>query len=551
MPFRQHTPSFPSAVPDEENKRLSRRGILKAPQTKQNVLGNDNPESPLDGKKLLEKSNLWGLPNDSPTLITSTNEAFLGCLPPPAVDLDLAIISRSWGPEHNTTTQQDDETVGKHILPAETARKQRKRMDTTKGAGTTTPCESHAKPFHNAHHPRLAAEGSGLTATGLLKEEKSLFRRRPRVPQRLVPRRRDATPVREPTEKLIAEVETPRPMPSVLQERPRPRIPEASLLDGPAEEWADAVMKDIEMASRMQGGQGEDASTPITTTTGFGRSLLDRAFAGLDGAVDTRGGRAIPASTELAQAFELPAPGIEQTTGLSHPRAAPKGSPNSDPSHATPTTGILSVRQLTPTKRRTETLSPRASVGPLTENDSSRTFTSTSQPCRERPVKPVACSPGEGMALEAAQAAVARTRAADGPQDSLFPAPSQQPWAALLRGKGAEDATGNHSRPPKVDLPERPVPHTGPGLTKTVVFLLLRVVWAYWLLVRPFFDGRSPMRRRLEAGRSTWGDVVVAALAVVFLVLVAAAGVWTFHGMVLISDITKAVAKGVAVLIGL
>ena len=59
------------------------------------------------------------------------------------------------------------------------------------------------------------------------------------------------------------------------------------------------------------------------------------------------------------------------------------------------------------------------------------------------------------------------------------------------------------------------------------------------------------MRRRLEAGRSTWGDVVVAALTAVFVVVVMAAGVWTYHGVVLVSDILRAVVKGVAVFIGL
>jgi len=415
------------------------------------------------------------------------------------------------------------------------------------------PDESRARPCRNAPRPRIVKKGSEKAATELPKTEPRLFRRRPMIPQRFAARRRDAVPVRGPAEKLIAGVETPPPLPSVMRQRPWVKMAETSLLDEPVKEWADTLMKDIDLVSRTPETRGGYASTPITTTTGFDLSLLNRAFAGLDGPPDTRGGQAIPTLTELAHAFDLPDPSAKANIASSQPRTARKRSPNDDRPRATPTTGISSVRQLTPTKLRTERLSPKACPRGPAEQGISHTSTSTSRGGRDDGAREASGSSGEEMAVEAAQAAMARARPADTTQGDPPPGGSR-PSTPLLPGQNAEDGTGGRSRAAAVDASEQEPRHTTfatRGLAGTVMLLLLRATWAYWVLVRPCFDGTSPMRRRLEAGRSTWGDVVVAALTAVFVVVVMAAGVWTYHGVVLVSDILRAVVKGVAVFIGL
>ncbi|KAK4126654.1 hypothetical protein N657DRAFT_643438 [Parathielavia appendiculata] len=67
---------------------------------------------------------------------------------------------------------------------------------------------------------------------------------------------------------------------------------------------------------------------------------------------------------------------------------------------------------------------------------------------------------------------------------------------------------------------------------RNAVLILARVVGAYWQVVSPVFDGNSELRKRLDKAQATRGDLVVCVLAVVFLFLVMAVGVWTVRGIV-------------------
>ncbi|KAL2016640.1 hypothetical protein VTK56DRAFT_3220 [Thermocarpiscus australiensis] len=81
--------------------------------------------------------------------------------------------------------------------------------------------------------------------------------------------------------------------------------------------------------------------------------------------------------------------------------------------------------------------------------------------------------------------------------------------------------------------------------------LVVGGVCGYWRLVCPVFDGHSGLRRRIEGGRATCGDWAVCVLAVVFVFLAAAAGVWTVRGFVWVARVGGAVGRRVLIVAGL
>ena len=80
--------------------------------------------------------------------------------------------------------------------------------------------------------------------------------------------------------------------------------------------------------------------------------------------------------------------------------------------------------------------------------------------------------------------------------------------------------------------------------------LARQLVSAYWRLVRPAFDPESPLRQRLGQKEATGQDYGICMLALVFLVLAGAAGVWAIRTMVGAACLIGLLIRGILVLAG-
>jgi hypothetical protein len=80
--------------------------------------------------------------------------------------------------------------------------------------------------------------------------------------------------------------------------------------------------------------------------------------------------------------------------------------------------------------------------------------------------------------------------------------------------------------------------------------VLLRLAVWYWDLIAPVFDAGSPVSARLSAGKSTWQDCGVYALALVFVLGAFLAAVWSVKAVLLVVGLGRTVVRGVAVVFG-
>ncbi|KAJ9162172.1 hypothetical protein NKR19_g1520 [Coniochaeta hoffmannii] len=88
------------------------------------------------------------------------------------------------------------------------------------------------------------------------------------------------------------------------------------------------------------------------------------------------------------------------------------------------------------------------------------------------------------------------------------------------------------------------------GERKGMAGLVVRVLLAYWDVVAPVFDAGSPVSARFSAGKCTWQDCGVYALALVFVLGCFLAVVWGVKAAVLVIELGSAVVRGVGVLVG-
>ncbi|KAK2072494.1 hypothetical protein P8C59_006844 [Phyllachora maydis] len=78
-----------------------------------------------------------------------------------------------------------------------------------------------------------------------------------------------------------------------------------------------------------------------------------------------------------------------------------------------------------------------------------------------------------------------------------------------------------------------------------------RFLTAYWLLVRPVFDGGSALRQRSRWGKSTWRDYGVCGLALAFLLLGGTAAMMSVRGVVMVLLGTRAMIGAIVLVLGL
>jgi len=624
-----HTPSrrvspFPhsrlSSVPNTENSRDASRGILKVRQASQN-------RAELDVRPVPGESNVASEPlphrvlGPGPSISTHIrSEPFLGI--GPKIQLDpgglrdnevivrlrqtSAVQRKVQGPSKDGGEAAELIPQAAVILEVQPTTKKDTRWNHTPEGGVAPILQRRPEIACQENHHRLSKGDNKVVCGGTTEEDTTaflprsksiLFRRRPRIPQRLAPNRRAGDQDGKLPEKLI-DLELESPAPRALQNNKPSDILGPSLLDDPVDEWADTLIQDIDTVSR----EAEDpcASILTTTTTGSDPGLPSRSWG--DGAssdnVTTGGARANP--TPASRVSDAPDPGntTDGASPPSPPRAAPRDWPSgTDPPRETRTTATSSARQLTPTKRRTERLSPRASrhrVLPHDEDDHhhdegqvpppplpAMTMTTIEAQQRQQlrphtpPTSTCTChhSPdcpqsssnsscaaaaaameppptelAEAMAQGAAQTAFRRRAAAACGQEETDDAPATtphrhqqqprpvaaagaavvgEPAVPLVHGQAGSGDIGDlsatarfgggsnsYSSSTMVAARRAEVLHPawwwrGRRAARRLALVLTRAARAYWLVIRPVFDATSPVRRRLDARRSTWADIGV------------------------------------------
>ncbi|KAK3390536.1 hypothetical protein B0H63DRAFT_538855 [Podospora didyma] len=130
------------------------------------------------------------------------------------------------------------------------------------------------------------------------------------------------------------------------------------------------------------------------------------------------------------------------------------------------------------------------------------------------------------------------------------------------KGKEAETATvlvpltdarsGNHEKASpsaRKDLGQVYDPLVA-GRLRWALSILQRFVWAYWQLIQPVFDAKSPLRKRFDTTQSTWEDCKLWVLAAVFMFLTLSVGTWLIRLVVFVLRALKTVVDGLMVLAG-
>lgn len=328
------------------------------------------------------------------------------------------------------------------------------------------------------------------------------------------------------------------------------RLPSPSLVDEePSEEWADTLIQDTDLVSRAPETASASAFIPTITTTGYGLGPPSLATAGYDGPADPRGGRAVATAT----AFGAPVPSTKEGSVRSLSRTTPSDWLSADGCPATATSATMSSRQLTPTKLRTESLSPKACY----HRPGSRESSSSPPEAlgRTKPFCHLNGHPrGEVMAQGAAQAALNQAglamsrRGPGGPGGGALAATPRSRGASANGGTGGPfrtAMTGSTTGPPSMSRSRTPGPVQRAGN------VMVTALWTYWQLIQPVFDGRSLVRRRLSEGKPTWPDVTVCALAGVFSVLALVAGIWAIRVLLFTASLFKMAVRALGLLLGI
>jgi hypothetical protein len=202
-----------------------------------------------------------------------------------------------------------------------------------------------------------------------------------------------------------------------------------------------------------------------------------------------------------------------------------------------PAADITSVRQLIPTKERTEKLSSRASIcqSPTPKEpkcrsetgNASPTSTSTSQRSQSRsPLSIIKNTAAEDIQLKEAIAQGA-ARAALLHAGSLMAVPGDKTSSPEILPKAGTEDNGQPSPnadPDRGDIGDHSS-DTGPSnksaitagkIAKIISGLPLVLLQSYWNLIKPCCYSDSTIRKRLDEGESTWSDLGVWFLASVF-----------------------------------
>jgi hypothetical protein len=267
---------------------------------------------------------------------------------------------------------------------------------------------------------------------------------------------------------------------------PRSARPEKCLLDEPVEECAGTRMRGISVVNQEAEKRTQSACTPTTTTTGSDRNAMLQQTLGLDGAVDSVISQKTFTGAEKRTIFGR----FHPVSRVSSPHFHPRDNRNASPSVVAQNTAIPMIvtssgRQLAPTKLRTEKLSPKGCQQPKTPAlvpagldrlTTPLTSTCTSPPNQDssRPSHGddyQGSQQGEGMAQEAAQAAMARAR-----QTSELMRVSKLKEG--LRPRGADDGIGDRSTTEKTGDTKLASRLSAGTAAKSVARALIRMLWA-------------------------------------------------------------------------